>query len=125
MLAFVGCGLLCSCVGCRQRVAESPAVNIAHQIAPWPPRVGTATINLQLSETGGQAVRGARVALEADMSHPGMRPEFSEAREMAAGGYQGQLTFTMAGDWVLLIRVTLAGGQTVERQLDVKGVRAK
>jgi hypothetical protein len=30
----------------------------------------------------------------------------------------------MAGDWVMLVHVTLRGGQTVERQLDVKGVRA-
>jgi hypothetical protein len=58
------------------------------------------------------------------MSHPGMRPEFGEAREIAAGRYQGRLDFTMAGDWVVLMRITLPGGQTLERPLEVKGVRA-
>jgi len=58
------------------------------------------------------------------MSHPGMRPEFGEAREIAAGRYQGRLAFTMPGDWIILMRITLPGGQTLERQFEVKGVRA-
>jgi len=57
------------------------------------------------------------------MSHPGMRPEFGEALEVAAGRYRGRLAFTMAGDWVVLVHVTLRGGQKLERQLDVNGVR--
>ena len=67
---------------------------------------------------------GARVNLEGDMAHPGMRPEFAETREIAPGRYQGRLDFTMAGDWVILVHITLPGGKIVERQLDVKGVRA-
>ena len=58
------------------------------------------------------------------MSHAGMRPEFGEAREIGAGRYQGRLAFTMPGDWVILMRITLPGGHTLERQLEVKGVRA-
>jgi hypothetical protein len=57
------------------------------------------------------------------MSHAGMRPEFGEAREIGAGRYQGGLAFTMAGDWVVLMHVTLPGGQKLERQMEVNGVR--
>jgi hypothetical protein len=81
-------------------------------------------VTLRLSDAGGQAVSGARIALEADMSHAGMRPEFGEAREIGAGRYQGRLAFTMAGDWVILMRITLPGGQKLEPQMPVKGVRA-
>jgi hypothetical protein len=101
------------------------ALVVEHEIAPWPVRVGPATVTLRISDAGGRAVAGARVALEADMSHAGMRPEFGEAREIAAGRYQGRLTLTMPGDWVILMHIALPGGRKVERQLDVKGVRAK
>jgi hypothetical protein len=57
------------------------------------------------------------------MSHPGMRPEFGEAREIANGPYQCRLAFTMAGDWVILMHITLPGGRKLERQMEVHGVR--
>ena len=92
---------------------------------PWPARVGPAIVTLRISDPGGPAVTGARIGLEADMSHPGMRPEFGEAREIGAGRYQGRLDFTMAGDWVILLHISLPGGRKLERQFDVAGVRAK
>lgn len=119
--------LLCCCIwqaaGCRKAAQASPDIVIEHEIAPWPPRFGPAVITLTLSERGGRAVRGAQVSLEADMSHAGMRPEFAPAREIAVGRYQGGLNFTMAGDWVIIARVTLPGGQKLERQMEVHGVR--
>lgn len=57
------------------------------------------------------------------MSHAGMSPIFGEAREIEPGRYQANLTFEMAGDWVILLHVVRPGGEKLERQLDVKGVR--
>jgi len=82
-------------------------------------------VTLRMSNPSGRPVTGARITLEADMSHPGMRPEFGQTTEIETGRYQGRLLFSMAGDWVVLIHITLPGGRTVERQWDVKGVRAK
>ena len=62
------------------------------------------------------------MGFEADMSHPGMTPVFGEAQEVAPGQYQGSLEFAMAGDWVVLIHVTLRDGRTVEREVSVPGV---
>ena len=70
-------------------------------------------------------VPGARIELEGDMTHPGMAPVFGKAIEGAAGDYSGRLDLPMGGDWVILMHVTLADGRKVERQIDVKGVRAK
>jgi len=109
--------------GCRKPDEAPPLITIQHEVAPWPARIGAATITLRVSDAGGQPVRRARIALEADMSHPGMRPEFGDALEIAPGHYRGRLSFTMAGDWVILVRVTLPGGQKLERQLEVNGVR--
>jgi len=109
--------------GCRKPVA-APVVAIEREIDPWPARVGSSLVTLKLSDAGGSAVSGARVKLEGDMAHPGMKPEFGDTSEIGPGRYQGRLAFTMPGDWVMVVHVTLAGGQTLERQLDVKGVRA-
>lgn len=62
------------------------------------------------------------MSLEADMSHPGMAPVFRNAREIAPGQYQGALEFAMAGDWVVMIHVTLPDGRTQEREVSVPGV---
>jgi hypothetical protein len=121
--AALGCCALWLLAGCRKPAETDPAVVIEPEIAPRPARIGLATVTLRLSDAAGQPVRQARIALEADMAHPGMRPEFGAAREVAAGRYQGQLTFTMAGDWVVVIHATLPGGRKLERQMEVNGVR--
>ncbi len=121
--AALGCAALWQSAGCRKPAAADAAIVIESKIAPWPARIGSATVTVTTSDRAGKPVRGARIALEADMSHPGMRPEFGAAREVAAGRYQGQLTFTMAGDWVVIVHATLPGGQTLEKQMEVHGVR--
>jgi YtkA-like len=57
------------------------------------------------------------------MSHAGMAPVFEEASETGPGQYQAHLRFPMAGDWVILLHLWLPGGQKLERQFNVSGVR--
>jgi len=121
--AALGCVALWPSAGCRKPAESGPAIVIESEISPKPVRIGRATVRLRLSDAAGQPVRHARIALEADMSHPGMRPEFGAAPEVGPGRYQGQVAFTMAGDWVVLIHATLPGGQKLERQMEVNGVR--
>jgi len=61
--------------------------------------------------------------VEADMSHAGMAPVFAEATETEPGQYRANLRFEMPGDWVVLLHIRLPGGQTLERQFNVSGVR--
>jgi len=110
--------------GCAKTPGSSPGITVEHEITPQPARVGPATITLKLTDAAAKSITGARIALEADMSHAGMSPVFGEAKEIEPGRYQGRMDFTMAGDWVILLRITLSDGQVLERQLDVKGVRA-
>jgi hypothetical protein len=81
------------------------------------------TVSFKLADAAARPVTGARIAIEADMSHAGMVPQFAEAKEAEPGRYQAHLRFEMAGDWVILLHVTLSGGKKLERQIDVKGVR--
>lgn len=57
------------------------------------------------------------------MSHAGMSPRFAEAKETDPGRYQAHLEFPMAGDWVILLHVTLPDGKKLERQFDARSVR--
>jgi hypothetical protein len=52
-----------------------------------------------------------------------MSPGFAEAKEAELGRYQAHLEFPMAGDWVILLHITLPDGKKLERQIDVRGVR--
>lgn len=109
--------------GCSRPINSPPAVTLEHAISPEPPRVGPATLTLKLADSAAKPLSGARITLEADMSHAGMAPVFEEAKEIEPGQYQGHLRFEMAGDWVILLHVRLPGGQTLERQFNVSDVR--
>ena len=108
---------------CSRPADSSRTITIEHEISPEPARVGPTVVNFRLVDPAGKAIPGAHIALEADMSHAGMSPVFGEVREIEPGRYQAHLTFEMAGDWVILLHVTLPGGQKLERQIDVRGVR--
>lgn len=85
--------------------------------------MGPASITLKLADVGGTPVAGAKIAIEADMSHAGMSPVVAEAKEDEPGRYLAHLEFPMAGDWVVLLHITLPDGKKLKRQFDVKGVR--
>jgi YtkA-like len=121
---ILACSALAFASGCKKPSGSVPAVAIECEISPRPARTGPATIDLRLKNAGGKPITGARITLEADMSHPGMNPVFGEAKEIGAGRYQGYLEFAMAGDWAILVHVTLADGQKFDWQVNVPGVRA-
>jgi hypothetical protein len=104
----------------------NPAANILLQssIAPTPARVGPASVQVDLTDPAGTPLAGAHVTMEADMSHAGMAPIFFDSQETGAGRYKGNLTFSMAGDWTILLHITLANGLKVEKQFEVPGVLA-
>jgi hypothetical protein len=125
IVAALACAAVLLASGCRKPPVETQAgVAIECGISPQPVRVGPALITVKLRDAAGKLVAGARVNLEADMSHPGMVPVFGEAREVVPGQYQGSLEFAMPGDWVVLIYVTLPDGRTLERDVNVPGVAA-
>ena len=126
LLAAVAAALFLTFVetACNKPTESSTVVTIEHEITPQPVRVGLATLNLRLADASRQPVTGASITIEGNMSHAGMSPVFASAKETQPGRYQATLDLTMAGDWIILTHITLAGGQKLERQLDVKGVRA-
>jgi hypothetical protein len=111
--------------GCARQAAPPLPIALTHTITPWPLRVGQAEVILHLKDSALKPVAGAHIALEQLMSHPGMAPVFGEAREIAPGSYAGRLDLNMAGDWLLLAHITLANGENLERQIELRGVEAQ
>jgi len=96
---------------------------VEFQIEPRPVRVGLVVVSLTLADTASHPVTGAEVAVEADMSHAGMSPVFTQSKEVGPGQYQSKLSLGMAGDWVILLHGSLPNGEKLERQFDVRDVR--
>lgn len=90
---------------------------------PEPVRAGAVTVSLKLTNADAKPVTGAHIGVEADMTHAGMSPAFADAKEIEPGHYQSPLTLEMAGDWVVLLHITLSDGKRLERQFDVQGVQ--
>ena len=108
--------------GCGRGAKDLPDVEVELVIEPQPPQIGPATITARLAGTDGQAIQGADVELEGNMSHAGMVPVIGQAEEVAPGSYRAEMEFTMGGDWFILVRAKLPDGRSMERKVDVPGV---
>lgn len=117
-------GLLCLFVAvfisCRSH--SSQEVFIAHRVEPQPPRVGQVEIWLNIKDASQTPLMGARIKLEGNMSHAGMSPVFADALEVAPGEYRTSMELSMAGDWMILVHLTMRDGSKLERQFEIKGV---
>jgi hypothetical protein len=109
---------------CARDASRAEEVSVDVTIAPNPPVAGEpAVARLAVRDATGP-LRGARLRVEAHMSHPGMTPLLVDAAERPDGHYEVPLRFTMAGDWTLHVTGTVAGGRPLDRWIAVAGVRA-
>ncbi len=124
-LTFLGLALCVAIfsIGCREGEAQ-PDIAFEYKFMPDPPRTGFATFSLRLADAAGKPINGARIDLEGNMSHAGMRPVFSEARELETGRYEAALEFTMRGDWIILVHITLPDGRRLQKELFINGVQS-
>lgn len=112
--------------GCRRgQTSDISSIGLDLTVSPDPPTTGPAAVVIQLTDETGQPLAGATVELEGNMSHAGMAPVFSQAKEVEPGRYEAPLAFTMGGDWFILVKATLPDGRRLERQVDVPGVEAR
>lgn len=123
VLARVVIMLLAAGVAGASCRGAASATRLTWTLAPQTPGVGPATLTVTLRDPAGLAVTGARVRLEGHMQHPGMTPVAADAAERSPGVYVAPFTFTMPGDWVLLVSAALPGGGRVEERIDVAHVR--
>jgi hypothetical protein len=111
--------------GCRQQQAlptsaENPAVSIVVTVEPSPPVTGEAKLIVTLADSEGAPVSGAQISVRGDMTHPGMVPVLAEADCDDAGRCEVPFEWTMGGDWIVDITVTLPDGTTAAQRFDYR-----
>jgi hypothetical protein len=90
--------------------ADDPRRSITVALAPTPPAVGPAVVEVQ-PLLDDAPIEGASVQVVGDMTHAGMAPVQAEALRDEDGTYRTEdFAFTMAGDWVLSVDVTYPDG---------------
>jgi hypothetical protein len=109
-------------IGCHGPPDTSSGVIAEFQIEPKPVRVGVVVVSLTLTHGASHPLTGARITVEADMSHAGMSPVLAQADEVQPGRYESRLSLPMAGDWVILWHGALASGEKLEREFEVRDV---
>ena len=114
------CLFMAGFISCRSQ--SSPEVFVAHEVLPQPPRVGQVEIRLRPTDASRKPLTGAQIKLEGNMSHAGMSPVFADTLEVVPGEYRANMDLSMAGDWVILVHLTLSDGVKLERQFEIKGV---
>lgn len=109
-----------------QRGQQNPPVTVdIVSVKPSPPQVGAAELRLRLRDQRGQPIVGlGSVEVEGTMSHAGMKPVIVQAREEGDAVFVTQgFEFTMAGDWIIIVRGTW-NGQAFEARTTIPGVRS-
>lgn len=100
-----------------------PSVVTEVRVSPTPARVGAGRVLVTVSDTAGRPAPGATVEVTGVMSHAGMVPVVDTAAEEAPGRYAvPDFGFTMAGDWVLEVRVRLPDGRRGARDHPIRVV---
>ena len=109
--------------GCRQAAptpnASTQAAQISLTISPQPPVVGDATLTLAVTQQN-QPLAGAAVAVRGDMTHAGMRPIIVDATKTdAQGKVDIPFKWSMSGDWIVSVTVTLADNSQVSQDFNL------
>jgi hypothetical protein len=109
--------------GCGRMQLGDPTTRDNYRVTlamePSPAAVGPGVLAVTLKDDAGKAVNGARLEVEANMSHAGMVPVLAGTAESQAGLYRVPLQWTMAGDWVVDLKFTLPDGRQVARRYPV------
>ena len=109
-----------ACGGTRE---AAPPVAVAWTLQPQPPVVGPATLEVTLRDPANAPIDRAGVQLVGHMTHPGMAPVTATALPRGGGRYAAGFSFTMRGDWVLVVSIQLPDGRRVDRRIDVSNVQ--
>jgi len=116
------CVLLALSPGCRRESVSTTNLTISYEVSPLPARVGDVTITISMKDGSNEPVTGARIKLEGNMSHAGMAPVFAEAKDIGPGQYRTNMSLSMAGDWQVLVHITLPDGRELDQQFEIKEV---
>jgi len=120
----VSAGLVACCCFAFACGRGAGDLTVTWTIEPTPPVTGAATlVRVALMHADGKPGGGAKLRVEAHMTHPGMAPLVVEPIERSRGIYETRLHLSMAGTWVLVASGELADGRRIVKQTEVTAVQ--
>ena len=117
--------LALSLAACRQSQqtpqTNDAAITIDLRVSPEPAATGDTTLLITLTDKAGAPIREARLEVRGDMTHAGMQPVSAIAQEEpdSSGQYSVPFEWTMSGDWIVTVSVTLPNGETSKKTFDL------
>ncbi len=98
--------------------AATQAAQIDLTITPQPPTVGDATLAVTVTYDS-QPIANAKIDVRGDMNMAGMAPVLGSATTDAQGKAEIPFKWSMGGDWIVTVTVTLADGSEVSQDFNV------
>ncbi len=95
-------------------------MSLSLSVEPNPPRQGPSVLSVLLTDGDGGTVEGAQVDVKAQMPRMAQMSSL-RVRTLPAkdGSYEAPFNWTMAGDWLVSVTVTLAGGEMISGDFDL------
>jgi copper(I)-binding protein len=112
--------------GCRANTSNSADIAMSIELANESAAVGEETsVLVSLADSAGNPINDAQVNLRGDMNHAGMTPVLGEAASGTNGLYEIPFAFSMGGDWIITVDVTLSDGTTASETFNINGVSSE
>jgi len=111
--------LMAGCGRMQPTGAPQDGFSLTMAAQPSPPVVGDGQLIVTLHDPDGRPVSDARLQVEGNMNHAGMKPSFGVITAAADGQYTVAIRWTMGGDWYVDIKATLADGRVIARRLPI------
>jgi hypothetical protein len=116
----LGVALLLS--GCRQsQQSPTPAAAAIQIMLDTSPvfTEGKADLLVIVLDANNAPINDAKIEVVGDMTHAGMAPSFGNAAQGSDGKYRVPFEWTMGGEWIVTVNVTLSDGQVVSQKFNV------
>jgi len=101
--------------GCRESAREpdpetAADIDMQMTVDPQPATVGETELVLTLTSSDGEPVQPRQIEVRGDMNHAGMVPVLRtlENPDSDAGEFRVPFEWTMGGEWIVTVTVTLA-----------------
>ncbi len=98
---------------------QSATIQVDLSTEPNPPAAGEGYVIVTVTDAAGQPVDVLSLRVRGDMTHAGMIPEFGVAEESANGVNRVPFNFSMGGDWILSVEITMPDESAIEREFNV------
>ena len=108
--------LLTACGGRNSQ--QNNDENIRIIVAVEATAVGETTLLVTVTDQAGAPLNDATISVKGDMSHAGMVPVLADATGGQNGVYEMPFEWTMGGDWIVTVEVTLPDGRSASQQFN-------